>query len=299
MVYEGRMKLLRRPRLGLLVSLGSLAAVVAFASIGCSASYGRAKDSGVNVVSTTKLSSALAAPARPEAARARDVYRHPQETLQFFGLRPDMNVVELSPGGGWYTAILAPVLAKHGQLHVTNADPNGPPDSEGTKSARALLARFAADPATFGKVDPFIVNWKSERPLGESQSLDMVLTFRSVHGWVHAGTFDAVLAGVYHALKPGGVFGVVEHRANPGASTDPKVIGDTGYVPEAFVIERATVAGFNVAAKSEINANAKDTKDYPKGVWTLPPTFELGATDHEKYAAIGESDRMTIKLVKP
>jgi len=182
---------------------------------------------------------------------------------------------------------------------VANADPHGPADSEGTKYARELLARFAAAPATFGRVDPFVIHWKSERPLGESQSLDMVLTFRSIHGWVHGGTFDTVLTSVFRALKPGGVFGVVEHRANPGASTDPKVIGDTGYVPEAFVIERATAAGFNVAARSEINANPKDTKDYPKGVWTLPPTFELGATDHDKYAAIGESDRMTIKFVKP
>jgi predicted methyltransferase len=248
---------------------------------------------------TGAIKAALAGEARTEAERQRDQYRHPQETLELFGIRPEMNVVELAPGGGWYTAILAPLLAAHGHLRVTSADPNGPPDSESTKYARALLARFAADPAVFGRVEPVVVDWKKPSALGPDGAADMVLTFRSLHGWVHAGNLDAVLAGVLRALKPGGVFGVVEHRANAGASTDAKVIGDTGYVPEAYVIARVTVAGFKLVARSEVNANPRDTKDYPKGVWTLPPTFELGDVDHARYAAIGESDRMTLKFVKP
>lgn len=245
------------------------------------------------------LHSAVANPARPEAERARDVYRHPEETLGFFGLRPDMKVLELSPGGGWYTAILGPVLAEHGKLRVTNGDPNGPPESGGTKRAKALLDWFSASPALFGKVEPVIVDWKAASPLGPDGSLDMVLTFRNVHNWVEAGTFDGVLAGIFKVLKPGGTLGLVEHRAAPGVAADTKVIGETGYVPESFVIEHAATAGFKLAARSEINANAKDTKNYPKGVWTLPPTYDLGDVDHARYAAIGESDRMTLRFQKP
>jgi predicted methyltransferase len=248
----------------------------------------------------TFVHSAVVSSARPEAERARDAARHPEETLAFFGLRPDMNVVELSPGAGWYTAILAPALADHGKLHVTNGDPNGPPDSGGTKRARALLARFAAAPAVFGKVEPVIVDWKSASPLGPDGSADMVVTFRNVHNWVQAGTLDTVFASAFKVLKPGGVFGVEEHRANATAgAADTKAISDTGYVPEAFVIDHATKAGFKLAGRSEINANPRDTKDYAKGVWTLPPTYELGETDKAKYAAIGESDRMTLRFVKP
>jgi predicted methyltransferase len=248
---------------------------------------------------TTDLHAAVSSTTRPAEERARDAYRHPEETLAFFGLRPDMNVVELSPGGGWYTAILAPVLAEHGKLHVTNGDPNGPPDSGATKRAKVLLARFLASPATFGKVEPIIVDWKAPSPLGPDGSQDLVVTFRNVHNWVQAGTFDAVLAGAFKVLKPGGVLGVEEHRAASGVTFDAKVVGDTGYVPESFVVERATAAGFKLVARSEINANAKDTKDYPKGVWTLPPTYELGDKDRAKYATIGESDRMTLRFQKP
>ena len=250
--------------------------------------------------STGDLRAAVASSARTDTERARDAYRHPVETLTFFGVRPDMTVLEISPGGGWYTAILAPVVADHGKLRVTNGDPNGPPENGGTKRARALLARFAAAPATFGKVEPIIVDWKSPSALGPDGSVDLVLTFRNVHNWVQAGTFDTVLADAFKVLKPGGVLGVVEHRANASpAAADPKVISDTGYVPESFVMEHATAAGFKLAARSEINANPKDTKDYGKGVWTLPPTYELGDTYCSKYAAVGESDRMTLRFVKP
>jgi predicted methyltransferase len=257
------------------------------------------KDPSATPTTAVGLRAAVTSAARTDAERARDVYRHPEETLTFFGLRPDMSVIELSPGNGWYTGILGPVLAEHGKLFVTNGDPNGPPESGSTKRAKGLLARFAASPSTFGKVEPVIVDWKKPAALGPDGSLDMVLTFRNVHNWVEAGIFDIVLADAFKVLKSGGVLGVVEHRASSAVAADPKVIADTGYVPEAFVIAHATSAGFKLAARSEINANPKDTKDYAQGVWTLPPSFKLGDVDHAKYAAIGESDRMTLRFVKP
>jgi predicted methyltransferase len=211
-----------------------------------------------------------------------------------------MTVVELSAAKGWYTAILGPLLSEKGKLAVTNADPNGPAESEGTKNAKSLLDRFAKDPASFGKVSTIVTNWKrDEVSLGPDGSADMVLTFRNLHGWIAGGVADKVLSAAFRVLKPGGVLGVEEHRAKADASSDPKAIGDTGYVPEALVVKLAEKAGFKLAGASEINANPKDTKDYPKGVWSLPPTLQLGDTDKEKYIAIGESDRMTLKFVKP
>jgi predicted methyltransferase len=247
-----------------------------------------------------KIRASLAGPQRLDAEKARDVYRHPRETLEFFGLRDEMNVVELNAGEGWYTAVLAPVLAEHGKLTVTTSDPNGSPDNESTQYAKKLYDRFAKDPATFGKVSPIVVKWKGDAvSLGPDGSADMVLTFRNAHNWLGAGLFDKVLAATFKVLKPGGVLGITDHRANAGGPTDAKTIDDTGYVPEAFVIQQVEAAGFKLAGKSEINANPKDTKDYPKGVWTLPPTYELKDVDRAKYQAIGESDRMTLRFVKP
>ena len=245
-----------------------------------------------------ELRASLAGPQRTQAERARDVYRHPRETLEFFGVRDDMTVIELSPGEGWYTAVLAPVLADRGKLAVTTADPNGPLDSDATRGARALLARFESDPSAFGHVAPIVVNWK-DASLGPDGSADMVLTFRNAHNWLGAEVFDKVLAATFKALKPGGILGVTDHRARAGGPTDAKAIGATGYVPEADLIERVEAAGFRLAGKSEINANPKDTKDHPRGVWTLPPVYALGNVDRAKYTAIGESDRMTLKFMKP
>ena len=245
-----------------------------------------------------KIVDALGGPQRTDKERARDVYRHPRETLAVFGLRDDMTVVEISPGGGWYTAVLAPVLRDRGKLVIAGGDPNGDPKSEGTQDAQALLARFQKMPQTFGKVQSVVVS-RETWSLGSPESADMVLTFRNFHNWVDAGVADKVLAGALAVLKHGGVLGLTDHRAKPGTHVDPKVVGDTGYVPEDYVIQAIEKAGFKLAARSEVNANPKDTKDYPKGVWTLPPTFELGDKDREKYAAIGESDRMTLKFVKP
>ena len=245
-----------------------------------------------------KIVDSLAGPQRTDKERARDVYRHPRETLDFFGLRDDMTVVEIAPGGGWYSAVLAPVLRDRGRLVVAGGDPNGDPKSEGTQDAQALLARFQKMPQVFGKVESVVLA-KDAWSFGPPESADMVLTFRNFHNWVEAATTDKVLAAALAVLKHGGIFGLTDHRAKPGASTDPKVVGDTGYVPEDYVVEVVERAGFKLVARAEINANPKDTKDYPKGVWTLPPTYELGEKDHARYAAIGESDRMTLKFVKP
>jgi predicted methyltransferase len=245
-----------------------------------------------------KLRAAIDGPQRPAAEKARDTYRHPRETLEFFGLQPNMTVVELSPGGGWYTSILAPVLKDQGHLFVAGSDPNGPP-GEGTQNARELQARIQKSPDAFGNVGYVVMKRDTELSLGPDGSADMVLTFRNLHNWVEGKATDKILGAAFKVLKHGGVLGLTDHRANANGPTDPKSVGDTGYIPEAEAIRIVTAAGFKLADKSEINANPKDTKDYPKGVWTLPPTYELGDKDHAKYEAIGESDRMTLKFVKP
>jgi predicted methyltransferase len=246
-----------------------------------------------------KIKTALVGPQRPAKETARDAFRHPLETLTFFGLRDDMTVVELNPGEGWYTAVLAPTLHEHGKLFVTNGDPDGDPKSERTQNAKALLARFTAFPAAFDKVTAIVTRPKEEVVLGAPESADMVVTFRNLHNWLGNGNVEAMLASMFKVLKHGGVLGVTDHRAKPDAGTDAKTIGDTGYVPEAYAIKVIEAAGFKLAGKSEVNANPKDTKDYAKGVWTLPPSYELGDVDHAKYQAIGESDRMTLRFVKP
>ena len=239
-----------------------------------------------------KLRAAIASSDRPAAETARDKWRHPAETLEFFGIRDSMTVVELWPGAGWYTAILAPLLADKGKLVVTNTDPNGPGES-----AKSYAARLASKPNDFGKVDVKIINAPADISLGADGSADAVVTFRNFHNWVRDGIADKVLAASFRVLKPGGIFGVEEHRAKPDA--DPAKIGDTGYVPEAMVIDLAKKAGFRLEARSEINANPNDTKDWPKGVWTLPPVLRLGDQDRAKYEAVGESDRMTLRFRKP
>ncbi len=236
---------------------------------------------------TAKLKEVLAAPHRSEKNRARDIYRHPLETLSFFGLRDDMTVVELWPGGGWYTEILAPVLKDRGKLVVTGGDPAT------SKGAKEFRDRFGAKPELFGKIDYVVWSPPAKSELGPAGSADLVLTFRSVHGWIGGKSVDTVFKAVYDVLKPGGVFGVVEHRARPGMDVK------TGYVEEEAVIRIAAAAGFKLDERSEINANPKDTKDHPEGVWTLPPTLRLGDKDRDKYVAIGESDRMTLRFVKP
>ncbi|HEU4428643.1 MAG TPA: methyltransferase [Myxococcota bacterium] len=242
------------------------------------------------------LRAAVASPERKPEDRARDAHRRPVETLQFFGLEPDMRVLELWPGRGWYTEILGPVLKERGRLAVTNADPNAA-EPRVAEAARAYDAWLAAHEARLGHVDVVRVAPPEQLVLGEPASYDLIVTFRNNHGWLNGGYHDAIYREAFRALKPGGVLGVVQHRAPAGA--DATASAKSGYVPEAAVVAAAEAAGFVLDARSEINANPRDTKDYPKGVWTLPPNFAEGEKDREKYAAIGESDRMTLRFRKP
>jgi predicted methyltransferase len=250
----------------------------------------------LDAATDAKLRAAIGGAQRTDRERARDVYRHPAETLAFFGLRDDMNVVELWPGGGWYTTLLAPVLAERGKLTVTHFDPNGPPKSEDTEEAKAILARLDGAPDVFGKVARQQIA-PGAFVFGADASADMVLTFRNVHNWIDEGNADKVFAAAFKVLKSGGVFGVVDHRGRSGMPL--KEIKDSGYVPEDVVIDLAKNAGFKLDARSDVNANPKDTKDYKNGVWALPPAFANKDVDREKYKAIGESDRMTLRFIKP
>jgi predicted methyltransferase len=234
------------------------------------------------------LKAAVDSSSRPADERARDQYRHPAETLEFFGIKPDMTVVEIWPGGGWYTEILAPYLKDNGKLYAAV----GPGEN-----AEAYKKMLAADPARFSKVVVTELAPPDHLKLAPPDSADMVVTFRNVHNWMRGGNAEAVFKAIYAALKPGGVLGLVEHRGDTSKPQDPKAA--SGYVREDHVISLAEKAGFILAGKSDINANPKDTKDYAKGVWTLPPTLRLGDTDKAKYLAIGESDRMTLKFLKP
>nr|WP_287128716.1 methyltransferase domain-containing protein [Candidatus Cyanaurora vandensis] len=245
-----------------------------------------------------QLQAAVNNPERVEKNRQRDVYRHPLETLSFFGLRPEMTVLELWPGGGWYTEILAPALAQKGQLFVTNFNPEGPAESYLTRSAKSLNNRLAARPQVFSKVKVAQITPPTDFNLGPANSVDLVLTFRNIHNWEMEGYQDKVYAAVYQVLKPGGIFGVEEHRAKPGLTAAPAQVAKSGYMPEDHVIKSIEAAGFKLVGKSEINSNPKDTKNYPGGVWTLPPTLSQGDQDRERYLAIGESDRMTLKFIK-
>ena len=261
----------------------TLTAITLLACVGSPADTGSALDS------------ALAGKQRSDSNRARDAYRHPKETLQFFGLRDDMTVIELWPGGGWYTEVLAPVLRERGKLVAAYADP-----AKGayyTRTRTAFETKLKGEPAVYDKVEVITFHPPESVTLGEVGKADMVLTFRNLHNWMQNGKLDPVFLAAYRALKPGGIFGVVEHRARPDA--DEATVAKSGYVREDQVIRIAESVGFKLVVKSEINANPKDTKDYPEGVWTLPPNYRLGDVDRAKYAAIGESDRMTLKFIKP
>jgi predicted methyltransferase len=232
--------------------------------------------------------------------RARNAWRHPVETLEFFGLEPDQTVVEIAPGGGgWYTEILAPYLREKGKYYAASFEkdpPEGPAREYFLKGQKAFGDKLKSRPDLYDRaiVTEFGPNKQDIAPAG---SADLVVTFRNVHGWMGGGFADKAFASFYRALKPGGVLGVVEHRAKADQPQDPKA--KSGYVREDYVIALAEAAGFRLDAKSEINANPKDSADHPAGVWTLPPTLREGEKDRAKYQAIGESDRMTLRFVKP
>lgn len=237
----------------------------------------------------------LAGEHRSAQNRARDVYRHPKETLLFFGIRPNMRVVEISPGQGWYTEVLAPLVRDKGAYYAATfaADPGS---EYLTKQLKAFREKLDARPDLYGKVQiaALAPDGGNIAPPG---SVDMVLTFRNIHNWMAQNGAPQAFGAMYNALKPGGVLGVVEHRGNPQVPQDPQA--KSGYVNEDYAIHMIEAQGFKLVAKSEINANPKDTRDYEQGVWTLPPTYRLGEQDKAKYAAIGESDRFTLKFVKP
>ena len=241
------------------------------------------------------IQAAMAGHQRMPGHADRDKYRHPAETLDFFGFKPTMNVLEIGPGDGWYTELLAPALAKKGKLFATSPDPNGPPDARGTFYGQRWKAILDRSPEAYGKVQTVIVDGKDPK-LNMDGTLDMVLIMRGVHGMVNGDKFGQWLGEIQKALKPNGVLGIEEHRAK--ADDDPKASSKKGYVPEKYVIDQVEAAGFKLAGKNEVNANPKDTKDYAEGVWTLPPTLTLKDKDRDKYMAIGESDRMTLKFVK-
>jgi predicted methyltransferase len=229
---------------------------------------------------------------------ARNQYRHPAKTLAFFALKSDMTVVEIWPGGGWYTEILAPLLKDNGQYYAAGFSLVAKRTPDWRKNyQRKFEAKLKQDPEIYGKT---IISDLSipERPdIAPAGSADRVLTFRNVHNWMKGNYAQDVFNSMFKALKPNGILGVVEHRANPGTSLEDMI--SSGYVTEAHVIKLAETAGFKLDAKSEVNANAKDGKIHPKGVWTLPPSLRLGDKDRAHYLAIGESDRMTLKFVKP
>lgn len=234
---------------------------------------------------------------RSDANKARDLYRHPAETLEFFGVKDGMTVMEIWPGGGWYTEILAPAVRDHGKLIIATWDPEveGQPDYR-YDLPKKMADNFAQNPEVYDQVGLEYFSPPGSASLGEAGSVDMVVTFRNTHGWVNGGLAQDIFNEFARVLKPGGILGVVQHRAEDG--TDPAVTAKKGYVSEQAVKELAANAGFVFEDSSEINANPKDSKDHPKGVWTLPPSFRMGDEDKAKYAAIGESDRMTLRFRK-
>ena len=240
----------------------------------------------------------LAGPHRSDAARARDAYRHPKETLAFFGIRADQTVMEIWPGAaGWYTEILAPLLRDHGRYIAAGWDPASTSRFY-QDGVRSFQAKLDGDPALYGKVEVTALQYPGALAPVPAASVDVIVTFRNLHNWMARDeAAPAMLKAMYAALKPGGVLGLVDHRADPAAPPDPHA--KLGYVNEQYAIELVKAAGFEFVGSSEINANPRDTRDYEQGVWTLPPTWRLGDKDRERYAAIGESDRFTLKFRKP
>ena len=242
------------------------------------------------------LRAAVDAPHRTPAFAARDEYRHPYETLDFFKVKPNMTVVEIWPAGGWYSEILAPYLKGEGVYHAAHFSPDTELDYF-RKSLDGFRAKLAASPEQYGDVKLTVFD-PANAVLGVPDgSVDRVLTFRNVHNWLRDDAEARAFELFFRALKPGGILGVVEHRGKPGIDRDTMLA--SGYMDEDSVIALATRAGFRLDARSEINANLRDTKDHPSGVWTLPPSLRLGEQDRDRYQAIGESDRMTLRFVKP
>lgn len=247
---------------------------------------------------TPSLDGVISGAHRTPAYVERDRYRHPSETLRFFGLKPNQTVVEVWPGGGWYTEILAPYLRPLGKYYAAGFVTSDKDASEYyRKGAASFRAKLDASPGLYDQVTVTELGGPSFWTAAPAGSADLVLTFRNVHNWMNADSEVPMFKAFYAALKHGGVLGVVEHRAAPGTSREDMI--ESGYVTEDYVMELAAKAGFKLLDRSQINANPSDSKDHPEGVWTLPPSLRLGDKDRAKYLAIGESDRMTLKFIKP
>jgi predicted methyltransferase len=262
----------------------------AFVGGGCAAKFSSRQTTSL------KLDELIAGSHRAPANSARDVYRHPKETLLFFGLRPEMSVIEIWPDpSGWYTEIIAPLVREKGKYYAAVLDAAAGNTAQENRVAD-FKRKLAANPALYDKVIVTAL-YEDGRDIVPPNSVDMVVTFRNVHNWMARDDAAQAFGSMFKALKPGGVLGVVEHRGNPAVTQDPQA--KSGYVNEQYAIDLIQASGFRLVAKSEINANERDTKDYEQGVWTLPPVYRLGDKDREKYAAIGESDRFTLKFIKP
>ncbi|MGH8129314.1 MAG: class I SAM-dependent methyltransferase [Steroidobacteraceae bacterium] len=243
------------------------------------------------------LDRVLAGDHRSEQNRARDVWRHPKETLTFFGLKQDMTVMEIWPGGnGWYTEVLAPLTREHGRYIAATWDPKS--DSQYVQDGmKAFKAKLASRPDLYDRASVTALQYPNELKPVPDGSVDMVVTFRNLHNWMGRDAADAMFAAMFRALKPGGILGIVEHRGAADKPQDP--LAKSGYVRTDYAIDFAEKVGFELLGRSEINANPKDTKDHPNGVWSLPPTFRGGDVDRNRFAAIGESDRFTLRFRKP
>lgn len=237
---------------------------------------------------------------RSDANRQRNQFRHPAQTLDFFGIKDDMNVVELWPVKGWYTEVLGPYLKDAGQLTIANfktvVQDEDKKANYYAKLGRKLSARVNKEKDYFGSVLEVPFDPMNDSSLGQSNSQDMVLAFRNIHNWDSNGVFKKVVEAAKDVLKPGGILGIVEHKADQLSEMSASAV--EGYTAESYVIEVIESAGFKLVGRSGINSNPKDTKNYPKGVYALPPTLAMGGSEREKYIAIGESDRMTLKFVK-
>jgi len=252
--------------------------------------------STINTSDTSILQQAVNGEHRSAYNKSRDQYRHPEQTLSFFEVEANMTVVEIWPGGvGWYTEILAPFLKDQGIFYAAHfaGDANIP---YYTKNLKKFNDKVNALPETYGKTIVTTLHPPKSLQIAPKNSADRVLTFRNVHNWMKHDQADKVFKAMFDALKVGGILGVVEHRALARSEQDPKAL--SGYVTEKHVIALAEKAGFSLLAKSEINANPKDSRNHPKGVWTLPPSLRLKEQGREKYLSIGESDRMTLKFIK-
>lgn len=256
-----------------------------------------AKDPTTDAATAATLDRVLAGDHRSEANRARDQWRHPKETLTYFGLRQDMTVMEIWPGGGgWYLEVLAPTLREHGRYIAASWDPKSE-SKYVQENSKKLADKLRARPDLYDRIrmtELQVPNALAPVPDG---SVDMVLTFRNIHSWMGNDGAEAMFKAMFAALKPGGILGVVEHRAGTDAPQDPKA--KSGYVRTDYAIALAEKAGFELVGESDVNANPKDTADHPNGVWSLPPSLRGGDTDRERFVAIGESDRFTLKFRKP